>query len=355
MTAETKVNATGDQIQFILDKLLYTAVRPFIVDSDLFDLQLVYILTSMTKNRKRKLVTVDRDIAIDTLARSLIVKDKAEKFILVKSLGLERQLVQMFLAKVVKDYKATVNALYSDFLTTDDKPKRRQIARRLHAISRELGFEKRSSMFVAINKTSDYLDLYNEYFSTVAGEYVKLCSSLAKAHVDSNPHNQFDFYDVRQGFLQNLIVALNKYDSSKGALTSYIKWWIFNAQTCANNDHEYGIAYTVPPSQKRKLATIGSDYTNFSTSLDQIFEGDSDDSTENLHSKVSSSYDLESDVINTNLADKIKMLTKHADIDGCARLTLDIDEIFSESELDKMRKVMRSQGLKTFSKSINTD
>lgn len=341
---EEKTNATGDQIQFILDKLLYTALRPFILKSDIFDLQLVYILSAMTRNRKRKLATVDREIAIDVLARSLITSNRSEKYILVKSLGLERQLVQTFLSRLVDTYYLPVNKLYSGYLRAN--PDNKLIyAKKIKAICLELGFEDRSDLVLAINKCYDYLGLYAKYFSEVADEYVKLCSSLAKAHVDSNPHNQYDFYDVRQGFLQNLLVALNKYDSSKGALTSYIKWWIFNAQTCSNNDHEYGIAYTVPPSQKRKLATDGLDFTNFSTSLDQIFEGDSDDSIENLHSKVSSSYDLEQDFIQTNLANKIKFLAKHADIDGCARLTLDIEEVYTEDELTKMKNVMISQGL----------
>ena len=346
MADEQTKNLTGDQISEIMDTLLYGALEPVVLHTDIFDIQLAHIQSVITRNKKRKLVALEREDALNVLCQIQLEEDRSEKFKLIRKIGIERSFVHCFIKRVLDKYQEEFNSLYGKFMINHDK-KRAKWARHLSLIQRDLGAIKRSDLYLCFNQSADYLKMFYAYQQDVAKEYVRLCSTQAKQHVMANPHNQYDFLDVRQGLLQNVIIALNKYDANKGALTSYIKWWMFNAQTCSSSEHEYGIAFTVPQGQKKKLATSGASNTmvNFSTSLDQIVEDDDGDSTENLHNKVTNDYDLSSEVADMKEADNIMYLAKHADINGCARLTLDIGEVFSKSEQERMRSTMREQGL----------
>lgn len=345
MADEQTKNLTGDQISEIMDTLLYNALEPVVLYTDIFDIQLSHLHSVITRNKKRKLVALDRDDAINVLCQIQLEEDRQEKFKLIRKIGIERSFVHCFIKRVLDKYLEEFNQLYSWFLT-NHQGSRKKWARRLDLIQSDLGAHKRSDLYLCFNQSSDYLKMFYAYQQDVAKEYVRLCSTQAKQHIVANPHNHYDFLDVRQGLLQNVIIALNKYDANKGALTSYIKWWMFNAQTCSSSEHEYGIAYTVPQGQKKKLAVEGSNaMVNFSTSLDQIVEDEDGDSTENLHNRVTNDYDLSSEVADMKEAKHIMYLAKHADINGCARLTLDIGEVFSNSEQERMREHMRKQGL----------
>jgi len=346
MSDDQTKNLTGDQISEIMDTLLYNALEPVVLHTDIFDTQMVHILSVITRNKKRKLVALEREDAINILCQIHLESDRQKKFNLIRKIGIERSFIHCFIKRLLDRYKDEFNCLYDKFLTNFDN-RRARWSRHLDLIQRDLGATKRSDLYLCFNQSTDYLKMFYAYQQDVAKEYVRLCSTQAKQHVMANPHNQYDFLDVRQGLLQNVIIALNKYDANKGALTSYIKWWMFNAQTCSSSEHEYGIAFTVPQGQKKKLAMSGSANTmiNFSTSLDQIVEDDDGDSAEGLHNKVTNDYDLSSEVANMRESNNIMYLAKHADINGCARLTLDIGEVFSKSEKEKMRVSMREQGL----------
>src|SRR5690606_36939465 len=133
-------------------------------------------------------------------------------------------------------------------------------------------------------------------------------------------------------------LAIDKYDSNKGALTSYINWWILNAQTCNTSEHEYGIAYVVPQSHRKKIAEKSTGYLNHSVSLDDLVN---EESSKNLHSLIGDGYDVAEDFERGETSRMIMYLAKHADINGCARLTLDIGEYFSPEELAVMADHMR--------------
>jgi hypothetical protein len=336
-------NLTGDQISSIMDNLLYTALKPIVMYTDIFDTQLVYIQSVITSNKKRKLVSAERQDALDTLCRIHLERSRQIKFELIKNLGIERSYIHCFLNRLLKKYRKNFYSLYNKFITNYEGSKTKW-SRQISLIEKELGAIGRTELYLCFNQSSDYLDMFYLYQQEVAAEYVRLCSSQAKQHVDSNPNNHYDFLDVRQGLLHNVVIALNKYDANKGALTSYIKWWLFHAQTCNSSDHEYGIAYTIPQGQKKKLAEGKNNASvNFSTSLDQIVE--EEDGVENLHNRVTDGYNVSSEVAGLNGATNLMFLAKHADLSGCARLSMDIGEVFSKKEIEKMKNHMKKQGL----------
>jgi hypothetical protein len=87
----------------------------------------------------------------------------------------------------------------------------------------------------------------------------------------------FDFDDVQQSLMAAITKALDKYDSSKGALTSYINYWILNALTYASADygHEYGVSYLIPQTQKKAVQGTKAEQVNFSVSLNAMLDAES--------------------------------------------------------------------------------
>jgi len=344
--AEKKVNLTGGQVQEILDTLLYGALKPIILYTNLFDSQLIYLLSMMTQNKKRKLCSLERSEAISKVCTILASLDKEDKFKMITSLGIERDIVHGFLRKFHSDYASSFDEVYSKLLVSLDKKSECEVyTRRLSAFLLVAKCESRSKYFLTIQRSRDYLNVYFSYFGKLTEDYVKLCMQQAGVHVKSNPNRQFDLYDTRQKFLSNVVVALNKYDSSRGALTSYIKWWILNARTCSGSDHEYGIAYSLPQQQQKKKATKEDNTANnFSVSLDAP-AASAEGEMESLHSKIPSPENLFSMLASQESADSIAGIIKAVDINSFVRLSLDVPEPFSIKDLRKMITHMEQHGL----------
>lgn len=201
----------------------------------------------------------------------------------------------------------------------------------LNSEATKLGFKHRSTLYTTYNNVSAYLKCFYTFRASVLENYQRHSSSQAKSHMVSSPNSQIDYGDLRQSILRSILTALDKYDSSMGALTTYINWWIRNAQTCSY-DHEYGIAYVVPQAQKRKMVDGTTDMNNFSVSMDALASGDEKD----LHEILSSNANLTDDILRVEDTQVIQRLVKSVDPYGIARLLLDIDEHFSDDDLRRM-------------------
>lgn len=343
-------NLTGGQIQDIMDKLLFEVLRPLVTNSNIFDSQLVFALSFIAKNKKRKISTATRSECINYLTRALLAEDTDEKLFYIQKARLERSMIYVFVKKLLDANYAPFMEMYSTFLSKHGDPDSDPLyvikLRKIRAIKNALGCSKRSDLFKLFSGCSEALMVYNSYIESVVAQYYKLCSQQAKFFVDTNTSNQFSFKDVRQNFLTNVLIALNKYDSSKGALTSYINFWLLNAQTCASGSHEYGIAYVVPPQHKRKLALEkGAGHAiNFSISLDSKVEDETGESVD-LHNKIESAETVDSELERHKMGRLFSMLAKNADPQGIGRLTLELEEYYTKQELDLMSSHMVKQKL----------
>jgi hypothetical protein len=337
-------NLTGGQIQEIMDTLLMGILRPLVSRSNLFDTQLVFALSFISKNKKRKISTAGRQESINFLSKALLSEDLEEKLSYIKKARLERSMIEIFVMRIIDENYETFMNLYHRLL--EGKEDRILLSKRINVLIKNLGCEKRSDFYILINSLKESLKVYKSYTASVIAQYVKLSSTQAKFFVDTNPHNQYDFNDVRQNFMRNILIALNKYDSSKGALTSYINFWLLNAQTCGSSAHEYGIAYSVPPQHKRKMARDkGSNReVNFSVSLDSPAEDDEGE-TISLHNKLECPQSVDKQIEHHKTSMLISLLAKNADPYGIGRLSMNIDECFTPQELSKMKNHMVQQGL----------
>jgi hypothetical protein len=337
-------NLTGGQIQKILDTLLYNILRSLVTDARVYDTQIIFALSFISKNRKRKISSVPRADSINHLSKALLVPSVEAKLDHIRQAKLERSFVYVFAKRILDQHYDNFMNLYHGFLTEPEH--RVYYGRKIQTIQNSLGCSSRTEIQSTLNSCKEAFDMYRQYVNSVASQYLKMCSTQAKFFVDTNPHNQYDYYDVRQNYYRNLIVAINKYDSAKGALTSYIKMWILNAQTCASSEHEYGIAFRVPPQVKKQMASDKGAVVdiNFSLSLDATVEDDEGEPV-NLHNKIETPERVHEQMEFQNFSRLISRLAKNADINSLGRLTLDIDEFYSKEEVDQMREHMSKQGL----------
>lgn len=336
-------NLTGEQIQNVLDLFLYKSLEPIIRYSTAFDHQIIYLLGLITRNKKRKLSSIPREEAISFLARALVSEDKSAKFELVRSAKIERNFIHVFINQfLAKSGNYTLE--YSKYLCLSGHRRKLQ-SRRMDNLSQALLTDRRS-LFVICMNSYDALQQFYKYRSEVLGNYVQLASKQAKAYTMVNSTNTYDFQDVRQTILRAILTAIDKYDSSKGALTSYINWWILNAQTCSAAEHEYGIAFTMPQSHKRKIANAkNADYINFSVSLDQLISSQDDGNEDSLHNHVTNDSDLVEHMERSQAEQIVQYIAKCLDPKGVIRLTQDIGEYFSRKELNRMKQHMAQNNI----------
>lgn len=330
-------NLTGEQIQQVLDLFLYKALEPIILNSDVFDAQVSYVLALVSANRKRKPSSLPRERIIELLCKFLISTDRAEKFKLLREARLERSFLHVFISRFLKRYEPYVVS-YRKFVIASARERAVQKAN-LDALALDAGCETRAGLYRILTIAFPYLNKFYECRSLVLDHYLKMSSRQAKIYIQANGGN-FDFHDVRQSILKSILLAIDKYDSNKGALTSYINWWILNAQTCGTSEHEYGIAYTIPQSHRKRIAEQSTGYINYSVRLDDV---SSDGTTRDLHSVLGDDANISEDFERDEMSSIIQYLAKCADVRGCARLVLDIGEYFSSKELEKMAEHMREE------------
>lgn len=331
-------NLTGEQIQQIMDMCLYKALEPIILYTNAFDAQAEYLLMLIAANGKRKLSSLDREVVVESLAAYVAHPDRRKKYELIREARIERYFLHGFVKKFVTDNLEFVRS-YNEYIESPSAVARNYLNNRAAII----GNCGRADFFNAIRVAHAYINRFYSYRETVIGHYLKHSSKQAKAYV-SQSHGNTDFRDLRQSILKAVITALDKYDSRKGALTSYINFWIFNAAT-GSTEHEYGIAYTIPQTQKKKLFEKQSSEVNFSVSLDALSKNDDDENTLALHSTLGSDNQLDEDIENMETSRIVQALAKCVDRRGVARLCLDIGEYFSPGEMQQMREQMLSEGL----------
>ncbi len=345
MGSEDK-NLTGEQIQQTLDLFLYKALEPIILNSDSFDCQVMYLLSLISQNRKRKLSSLSREVSIENLCRFLTINDKErrrEKFEIIRNTRIERSFIHTFISKFIKAHEGFLKT-YNEWLTSSDE--NRKFLKSSLDITAESVNCTRQDLYRMMNISQNYLTNFYNYRSNILEHYLKHSSNQTKSYISSNRYLHFDFKDARQSILKNILIAIDKYDSNKGALTTYINWWILNAQTSSTSDHEYGIAYVIPQSHRKKIVNR-EDFTgdvNFSVSLD-VFTNDNE-ADRDLHSTVSDKTDMSDTFIEDEHSRIIQYLIKSVDIRGCARLYLDVGEYFSESERKLMENQMKEENCK---------
>lgn len=334
-------NLTGGQIQEALDFLIYKGLEPIIRYSQVFDIQVAHLLGVAATNKKRKISALEREDFIVRLCNALTTTDLDRKLDLLSKAKIERSFVYSFLVNFLNETSGYTD-LYTQYLTCSEHLERKRLDLKLQAIERTVGFS-RDHLFSTLNICRHYVDLAYTFRNSIVEQYLKHGYKQAHAFCKQKA-GHFDFKDVYQSLMAAITKAIDKYDSSRGALTSYINYWILNAQTYSNANfgHEYGIAYTMPQLFKRSVQGTKASQVNFSVSLDTLI-GDSDEEGIDLKHFLVGSEGVDRKLEDEQESSTLLYLIKSADSSGIARLYLDLDEFISKKEKVRMLRTMKRQ------------
>jgi Sigma-70 region 2 len=339
LTPLSEMNLSGGSIQTVLDALIYGALENIVVHSTAFDPQLVYILGRSAFNSKRKHSALEKPKFISILTRYCVTEDRREKFRLLENAKIERMFLFGFLSlwlDTVKGYES----FYFQHLTLKGK-KYQEAVNGLEKIESEVGMG-REHLFQTIVRAKQFKIQAEEFRNAIVAKYLKHAWKEAKKFVDLNKSHSYSFDDLYQNFIGAVSHAIDRYDSSKGALTSYINFWILREKTSGTFHFENGVAYSVPQGVKAQMAKGSYSDQNFSVSLDSPMGDEGSTLGEIL---PDTSLNQEQNLLASQELDRIKRLAKYADPLGLARLYLDIDERFSPKEIAKASAGMFEQGV----------
>lgn len=333
-------NLTGGQIQEALDFLIYKGLEPVVRYSTIFDIQVSHLLGVAATNRKRKISALPREEFVNNLCNVLMSTDPDVRLNLLANSRIERGFVYRFLVGFLAACEG-YSALYTRYLTSASYQEQQTLGKQLAAIERHVGFT-RDHLFSTLRIVEQYLGLAYEFRNNIVNQYLK--HAYKQAHTFCKQKvGTFNFNDLYQTLMAAIIKAIDKYDSSRGALTSYINYWILNAMTYSNTSfgYEYGVAYSIPQLQRKTIQGDRHAEVNFSVSLDQLI-GAEDESTD-LKNFLVGDPGVDVKLEESDELDTILYLIKKADSNGLVRLYNDIDEFFSDSERRRMARTMRRQ------------
>lgn len=339
LTPLSEMNLSGGAIQSVLDDLIYNALKPIVLNSEVFDEQMTYVLSKAGHNNKRKHSALDRDKFISIMVRYHIEENREKKFEALQKAKIERMFLFSFLTNwmdAVKDY----TSIYSEYVAAKGKNKE-DLDKRLLAIEQVVSIG-RDKLFQTILTVEFCKTQAEDFRNAIVAKYLKHAWKEAKKFVDMNKSRSFSFDDIYQNFISAVSHAIDRYDCSKGALTSYINFWILRERTADTFQFENGLAYSVPQGIKTQMAKGKYGDQNFSVSIHLQTEdgGTLSDVIPDSALTPEQSYVAQQDL------DDIRRLAKYADPKGLGRLYLDIDEYFSQKELRRARKSMLKQGIK---------
>jgi hypothetical protein len=224
-------------------------------------------------------------------------------------------LVGFFLERT-KDYQKQ----YVRYLIREQKGKSKlAVTEYLTSTHAQLGLSMETA-FQAIHETKAWYTQALEFRSMIAERYYRLVVNNASMMYNSNPE-RYDIEDIAQNFLVAVHKAIDKCDHRRGTLTSYVQKWILDAKT-SYGYHEYGISYVIPKSKRLAIATkVDTTTNNLSMSME-------DDTILNLEAD-----NLELDFEKKQMMDRVRILARHADPIGFARMKLGIKESLTQEEL----------------------
>lgn len=225
-----KDNYSSGQLIDVLDELLINAIRPMLESTTWMDSYVANILSWYNTNNKRKISTVPKPKLMTLLTTFLLLTDVDEKIDCLKQMRLERS----FLFSALSDWLKLANC-YVDAVV------------RWEASGRQLVGEE--SRVKVLRKTlcarKDGRDLHLATLDTAFWEHNAVAFKMAiieKYHrsmimeaksVYVRMDHRLDLEDLIQDMAVVTSKAIDKYDQSRGTLTTHIEWWWTSVKSAA--------------------------------------------------------------------------------------------------------------------------
>lgn len=305
-------NYTSFQLLSVLDQLLWKSMWPILRTTDYFDRVLANVIGWSATNPRRKLSSLPKD-RFNTYAMAYLAADTPKiKFRILKKMRIERNVLFYVVGRFLE-------------IMQDVPP-----ARPSQRIANALAVFDYEGLWFAAREAGYWHQQSIEFKGMIMEKYMRFVMMEAqmfhKQQRDHNPHLNFDIEDLAQNFNLAVNKAIDKCDAQQGTLTSYIKNWIKDAKGNPQLRGEYGIAYTIPASQRRLMAqSTNNKAVNISVSID-------DEELQGLRSDSN----IEEEYERQRTIELVRKLAKRADPTGISRMFLGIGEILRPEELRQL-------------------
>lgn len=317
---------SSNQLISVLDDLIYKAIYSIILHTNFLDELFGVLLCWYSGAHRRKISSLSKDVVLFLLFRFLYESEVDRKFHILKSARLERNILFYFISLFLetgKQYRPLSVKCVQVKLT-----KRFSMRWKMSLIEDTLFCH--GNLFAAYNQVDFWYKESIEFKHQIMEKYMRHAVMQANRYHKMNKRSDLD--DIIQNYLLAVSKAIDKFDSKKGTLTSYINQWLLNAQSYSDSGHEYGIAYSIPVSIKKiKALSKKNNTVNISASLQ-------DESVKKEVEIVSSGFTPEEEVEQKSEVSRIRLLAKYADPKGLGRIKLGIEEVLSAKEMKKLIK-----------------
>jgi len=275
-------NYTSSQIIGTLDLCLLSALKAIDECSHFLENALLEILTSFAKPSRRRVSSLSKESLYANILIFLTLDDYDERKKQLQVIKFDRDVQR----KIIHDFLKLVEQYEDNYSIKYDVAK----SRKLYAIEQAVA-ARHSDILLSVREANRWFELATGFKQAIMEKYMRLTVNSSVSFHNKWKHIPLD--DLFQNFLVALSRAIDKYDSDKGTLTSYITVWHHDAQRIKSHHTESHVS----------LDTI-------SENPDYVVE-DTDDSEEKL----------------------IRLLAKYADPEGIARISLCIPEILTPEEI----------------------
>ncbi len=297
-------NYSSSQYIDVLDKLLFKALRPIILNTNYLDKFLVELMHLAILNHRRKISNLSRESFI-TYVFTYLISDKTTKYKIFKKMKLERT----FVSFVVNSFINELKDYYDISIKCTQGDKESKIRKTM--MEKNVFLLEGYSLWNVITEVSLYLNESQKFKKQIVEKYVRHILVAAQTHYKMN-NSKMELDEIIQTMFVFASHAIDKYDQSKGTLTSYISTWLQHARN-QSSVNELETSFVLPHAKRNELK-------NASVSLDSI---------ENLEIEIEEdNYDIV----------KVRQLAKLADPTGFARIAMDIQECLSRDEINLQKQ-----------------
>lgn len=302
-----KDNFTSSQIATTLDDLIFRAISPLITQTVYVDRVLASLLSWLGAPKRRYISHLPKATLIRYIIIFLASTDQKERVDLYQKMRFERGLHFSIL-----NHFLVVSEGYMKNVVTDLKsPLCKKLVSNTNSIVTQLGVT--GDLWVVHQEASAWFKYAVEFRNLVIEKYMR--HAVNHAVFIYQRFNYMDKDDLIQNLLLSVNRAINKYDSSKGTLTTYINLWF-------KDTRKVSVDYNKCVHSPKHV------------SYDELMEYQQHDDLEFI-SHLNAEVIEEKDEDNTDVT-FVRHMAKYADPHGFARLELGIGEILNEIELQTL-------------------
>jgi len=277
-----KENLSGEQIEFILNSLIHSPIEQLMKHTTLVEDTISESLQLIVANQKRKLAVIEGNDLVSAIFSIIISKDVNYRASALKELQLERSVY----FRIFKNFDDAFNVYcdnlpkYFEAVASKDFEAQEQFYSAMIKAQKDLRLINNTLPYQEFLLIKENITKAYRFRSMLIEKYIRFVHQRAIKFRKGTSLN-IDLDDLFKNLLVSIPKAIDKYRAEKGPLTTHIEWWLKDAITQNASSHEYGIAYHIPSSKRRKMQKSNETIQNFSSAIDDnVLEMEGEDSLE---------------------------------------------------------------------------